>query len=357
MSDTSANHIWQYGIAADRIAFTPNPAAGSLILYAWYDTTDLQFYVWDGSTWVSQNSPGGSAIYELTGEVIAGPGTGSQVAALSTTGVVAGVYTNTDLTVDSKGRITAAASGSSAGSGITSLTGDVTGAGPGATATTIANDAVTYAKIQNVSAASRILGRGSASGSGDVQELTLGSNLTLVGTVLDSSAPGTGTVTTTGSPSTGELAKFTGATSISNISADDASTILDTATDPFLRESAQPIHTVGFAFIATGVSTPIQCPVAGTIVGWAVLGDASGTVSIDVYMDTSSAPPSAPTVPTTKISASAPAATSSAQTAAGGTSAVSTWTTSVAKWNTFKFDVTSFSGFTKGVVEVYIQPS
>jgi hypothetical protein len=38
---------------------------------------------------------------------------------------------------------------------------------------TIPNDTVTYAMIQNVSAASRVLGRGSAAGSGDTQELTL----------------------------------------------------------------------------------------------------------------------------------------------------------------------------------------
>lgn len=49
---------------------------------------------------------------------------------------------------------------------------------------TIANDAVTYAKMQNVSAASRLLGRGSAGGAGDVQELTIGQGLGLSGTDL-----------------------------------------------------------------------------------------------------------------------------------------------------------------------------
>lgn len=49
------------------------------------------------------------------------------------------------------------------------LTGDVTAAA-GSNSTTIANDAVTYAKMQNVSATDRILGRQTA-GAGDVEEI------------------------------------------------------------------------------------------------------------------------------------------------------------------------------------------
>lgn len=62
------------------------------------------------------------------------------------------------------------------------------------TNTKIANDAVTYAKIQNVSAASRLLGRGSASGAGDVEEITIGSGLSLTGTTLSTSGGGGGLV-------------------------------------------------------------------------------------------------------------------------------------------------------------------
>jgi hypothetical protein len=48
----------------------------------------------------------------------------------------------------------------------------------------VADAAVTYAKLQDVSAASRLLGRGSAAGAGDVEELTLALGLSLLGTVL-----------------------------------------------------------------------------------------------------------------------------------------------------------------------------
>lgn len=81
------------------------------------------------------------------------------------------------------------------GNYITALTGDVTASGPGSVSATIANDAVTYAKMQNVSAASKLLGRGSASGSGDVEEITLGSGLSMSGTTLSASGSGSGTDT------------------------------------------------------------------------------------------------------------------------------------------------------------------
>lgn len=75
------------------------------------------------------------------------------------------------------------------------MSGDATLANTGAL--TIANDAVTYAKMQNVSAASRLLGRGSSSGAGNVEEITLGTGLSMSGTTLSSTGGGATNLSTT----------------------------------------------------------------------------------------------------------------------------------------------------------------
>ena len=69
------------------------------------------------------------------------------------------------------------------GGGITALTGNVTASGSGSVAATIADEAVTYAKMQHVSATSRVLGR-ITGGAGDVEELT-GANIRTIANVAD----------------------------------------------------------------------------------------------------------------------------------------------------------------------------
>lgn len=75
---------------------------------------------------------------------------------------------------------------------INQLTGEVTaGPGVGAQVATIANNAVTYAKLQDMPA-STLLGRGQGGGTGDPQEITLGAGLSMAGTVLSATASGSG---------------------------------------------------------------------------------------------------------------------------------------------------------------------
>ncbi len=74
--------------------------------------------------------------------------------------------------------------------------GDITVSGAGSV-WTIDNDSVTYAKIQNISAASKILGRGSESGSGDTEEISVGGGLSVSGTTLISTGIFLNSVSTT----------------------------------------------------------------------------------------------------------------------------------------------------------------
>src|SRR5882672_4959650 len=72
----------------------------------------------------------------------------------------------------------------SGGSGITQLSGDVTaGPGSGTQTATIPNDTVTFAKMQNITT-NRLLGRSTA-GTGDIEQISLtATDLDLSGTTL-----------------------------------------------------------------------------------------------------------------------------------------------------------------------------
>lgn len=144
------------------------------------------------------NGSGGSGLTALTQDVTA-TGSGSQPA------TVVGIRT-VGIPTLSVGNLkyngTAFVWDNSAASAITALTGDVTASGPGSVTATIANNAVTmakvannqitYAKIQQASTGSVLLGAQSA---GNYQEITLGTNLSMSGGVLNAATSG-GTVST-----------------------------------------------------------------------------------------------------------------------------------------------------------------
>jgi hypothetical protein len=100
--------------------------------------------------------------------------------------------------------------------------GDITVSGSGAT-WTIDSDVVTYAKIQNVSATSRLLGRSTA-GAGDIEELTIGSGLSLAAGQLTT----TGAVTPAGVSGSVQINDGAGALgAVTDFKWDSANTELD----------------------------------------------------------------------------------------------------------------------------------
>ena len=123
---------------------------------------------------------------------LAGATSGDQASIVGISGTLAQFNTAvTDATLATGGgTVSGASSGTNTGDQTITLTGDVTGSGTGSFAATVAANAVAYAKMQDVSAASRLLGRGSAAGAGDPEEIVLGTNLTMSGTTLNAGGGG-----------------------------------------------------------------------------------------------------------------------------------------------------------------------
>jgi len=180
------------------------------------------------------------------------------------------------------------------------LTGDVT-ASAGSNATTIANDAVTFGKMQNITSL-RLLGRHSAL-TGDVEEVNLGGRLYF---------------------------------SSNSITLDPSVRVLGVTFDG--GTSTPTVGSIGY----------VVCPFAGEIQGWNIVGNSSGSAVVDVWQSAGAIPTNANTIAGTEKP------TLSSQQLASD-SFLSTWTSLVVtSGDVIGFELESVTTCTRITVEIVI---
>lgn len=261
------------------------------------------------------------------------------------------------------------------------LTGDVT-ATAGSNATTIANDAVTtakilndnvtYAKIQNVSATDRLLGRDTAS-AGDIEEITVGGGIEFTGSTGIQRSALTGDVTATaGSNATtiandavttakilnanvtlAKMADLAQSTIIGR--AAGAGTGVPTALSKSQSQAILGIGTTtlgividgGGSAIATGIKGDLRIPFACTITKATLLADQSGSIVVDVWKDTYA---NYPPTDADSITSAAPPTISTATKSEDAT--LTGWTTSIAAGDILRFNVDSATTVERVVLQL-----
>jgi hypothetical protein len=252
---------------------------------------------------------------------------------------------------------TGALSGTNTGDQTITLTGDVTGTGTGSFAATIAAGAiitskildanVTYAKIQDMSAASRLLGRGSAGGAGDVEEIILGSGLSMSANTLSASGGGGGspdnalyvTLATDSTLTAERVLTAGGNITLTDSGANGTITIKTPISIGITVDGAGSVITTG---VKGFVVAPSTCTIDQSTLLSTDASATAGSIVIDVWKDTYANYP--PTVADT-IAASAKPTLSSANKAQDTT--LTGWTKTVTQGDIIGFKVDSATTVTR----------
>jgi hypothetical protein len=192
---------------------SPPAGASNLIQAVGHAISATELYFWLDTS--GNTTSGGSGGSVTSVSVVSANGVSGSVATPTTTPAI--TLTLGDITPNSVAAVGAVTgsnlSGTNTGDQTITLSGDATGSGTGAIAVTIPNDTVTFAKMQNSSAADRLVGRGNGGGAGDFQEITLGTNLSMTGTVLNAAGgSGSGDVVGPAGATDNNVVFFDGAT-------------------------------------------------------------------------------------------------------------------------------------------------
>lgn len=104
--------------------------------------------------------------------------------------------------------------------------------------------------------------------------------------------------------------------------------------------------------ITTGIKADVRVPYSGTITGWEIVANASGSIVIDVWKDTYANFP--PTVADTIAGTEKPTLSSASK---NQDTALSTWTTTVTAGDWIRFNVDSASTVTRVALAIQVDAS
>lgn len=104
--------------------------------------------------------------------------------------------------------------------------------------------------------------------------------------------------------------------------------------------------------ITTGIKADVRIPYSGTVTGWEIVADASGSIVIDVWKDTYANYP--PTVADTIAGTEKPTLSSAAK---NQDTSLSTWTTSLTAGDWIRFNVDSASTVTRVALAIMVDAS